>query len=102
MKLTKIMPFIAVAATTPPVTPRKDLTSITDAKTIIDNVVGWVFAFFFALAAFYILMAAFDYLTAGGDSKKIDSAKTKLIYAAVGIAVALIARSVTVIIENFV
>ncbi len=102
MKFANIMPFIAVAATTPPVTPRKDITSLTDVKTVIDNIVGWVFALFFALAAFYILMAAYDYLTAGGDSKKIDSAKTKIIYAAVGIAVALIARSITVVIENFI
>jgi hypothetical protein len=79
-----------------------DIGDITDIQTILNRVITWAFVFFFALAGFFILWAAFDYLTAAGKDDKIKSAKNKLIYAAIGIAVALVARSVVGLIEAFI
>jgi len=79
-----------------------NIRDITDIQTILNRVITWAFIFFFALAGLFILWAAFDYLTAAGKDDKIKSAKNKLIYAAIGIAVALVARSVVGIIEAFI
>lgn len=97
-----VLPAVVFAQATPPATPSVSLSSVSDILAILNRVVGWAFGLFFALAAVFILWAAYDYLTAGGDSKKIDSAKNKLIYAAIGIGVALIARSVVAVIQNFI
>lgn len=85
-----------------PTTPQVPIDSVSDIQTILNRIINWAFVFFFALAAFFILWAAFDYLTAAGKDDKIKSAKNKLIYAAIGIAVALIARSVVGLIEAFI
>jgi hypothetical protein len=82
--------------------PRVDWDSVDDVKAVLDKIIGWAFVLFFALAGVFILWAAFDYLTAKGDPKKVESAKNKLIYAAIGIAIALVARSIAGIIEAFI
>ncbi len=68
---------------------------------VIRAVVRWVYIIFFVLAVLFILFAAFSYLTAGGDAEKVDKAKSQIIYAAVAIAVALLAVGFEVIIRNF-
>ncbi|MBN2197797.1 hypothetical protein JW698_01200 [Candidatus Wolfebacteria bacterium] len=68
---------------------------------IIRNVVRWVYILFFILAVLFILFAAFTYLTAGGDTEKVEKAKNQIIYAAVAIAVALLAVGFEIIIRSF-
>ncbi len=96
------VPVFAQTGNQPGSTPQVNIDSVSDIKAIMDKIIGWAFVFFFALAGVFILWAAFDYLTAGGDSKKVDSAKSKLIYAAIGIAIALVARSVAGLVEAFI
>lgn len=95
-----MLPAIAFAQL--PSIPQKNITTPREVLAIVEKAVSWIFAFFFAVVAFYILSAAYTYLTAGGDPAKLASAKNKLIYAAVGIALALVARSAIAVIENFI
>ena len=54
------------------------------------GVIGnWVFAIFLAISIIYILMAAFGFVTGGPEG--VGEARQKLIYAAIGIAIALLA-----------
>jgi len=68
---------------------------------IVKSIVTWIYTLFFILAVLFILFAAFTYLTAGGDETKVAKAKNQLIYAAVAIAVALLAVGFSTIIQNF-
>ncbi len=68
---------------------------------IIRQIVRWVYIIFFIIAVLMIIMAAFTYLTAGGDAEKVNTAKNRLLYAAVAIAVALLAVGFEVIVRNF-
>ena len=52
---------------------------------------NWVFAIFLAISLIYIILAAFQFITGGSDPAKISEARQKLIYAAIGIAIALLA-----------
>jgi hypothetical protein len=52
---------------------------------------NWVFAVLIAVAVIFILMAAFDFITGQGDPEKMSSARQKIIFAAIGFGVALIA-----------
>ncbi len=45
-----------------------------------------------AVAVIMVIVAGFKYVTSGGDAGKVSSAKSTLIYALVGIAVAVLAQ----------
>jgi len=70
-----------------------------DIILILNRVVNWFFGIFLVIAVLFIIMAAFQFLTAGGDSTKISSARDKLLYAAMGIAVALLSRGIVPLVK---
>ncbi len=79
--------------------------SVTGAQGLVEivgKVIGWIYTFFFVIAVIFILLAAFTYLTSAGDPTKVTSAKNQLIYAAVAIAIALLALSFTTIVKSIV
>ena|SRR3989344_1705543 len=67
---------------------------------IIDTVTNWIFAGFVSLAVVMILLAAFQFVTAGGDAAKMGEARQKLIWAAIGVGVALLSRGFVPAIRN--
>ncbi len=73
-----------------------------DILNLIGDVVGYVYTVFFIVAVLFIIFAAFNYLTGGDAPEKIKSAHSQLIYAAIAIAVALLAVTAQVIVGNFI
>ena len=69
---------------------------------IMQGVVDWIFTALLVAAVIMILIAAFRYLFAGGESDAISKANKMLLYAAVAIAVALLAQTFIFLIETFV
>ena len=67
---------------------------------IIDAIGDWVFGIFMLIAVIFILLALFDFITGGGDPAKITTARQKLIYAVVGVALALVAGGIDNILRN--
>ena len=55
-------------------------------------VVGYVFAVLIFLAIVFVIYAAFLYLTAAGDPEKVKKANATILYAAIGIAIAILAK----------
>ena len=68
---------------------------------VLGSVVKWVYTIFFIIAALFIIFAAFNYLTGADTPDKIKSAHSQLVYAAIAIAVALLAISFQLIIGSF-
>ena len=67
----------------------------------ITRVVNW-FSWFIAVVAVAMgLYAAFLYLTARGDSKQVADAHKTLVYAIIGITVAILAFSIVTITKTF-
>ncbi|GEM_PF-1932742 len=62
--------------------------------TVIEAITDWIFIILLVMAVIFILLAAFQFISGGGDPKAVAEARTKLIWAAVGIAVALLARGI--------
>jgi len=74
--------------------------NITGTTTLVDTIMGLVnwFAWFVGLAAVVMgLWAGILFITAGGDSAKVTTARNILLYAIVGIAVAILAFSLVAI-----
>ncbi len=68
------------------------------AKTVL--VTNIVFTALVVFAIIYIILAGFQFVTAGGDPAAVLQARSKLIYAAIGIIVALLARAIPVVLSQ--
>ncbi|MDP2664512.1 MAG: hypothetical protein Q8O97_00880 [bacterium] len=68
----------------------------------IDTVTNWVFAVFITIAVIFILLAAFQFVTGGGKPEEISMARQKLIYVVIGIAIALLARALPLVLRNII
>ncbi len=55
---------------------------------------GWLFMGIMFVAVVYIILAAYNYLTASGDAKKVEKANHMLLYAVIGVVVAVLARNI--------
>ena len=85
---------IALAAVNP--------TDLGGVKTIIQNIATGFSGIVLAVAAVYLMWGAFKYITAKGEKGSIDTAKSTILYAVIGIVIAAIAYSLPTIIQNIV
>ena len=67
---------------------------------IITGIADWIFAIFIAISVIFLLWGAFDFVTSEGNPEKVSSAKKRLLYAAIGIALALLANGVDDILRS--
>jgi len=64
------------------------------ALQLLPNIVKWVFGFLLAVVALMIIVAAYMFVTGGGNPEQLGKAKNLLMYALIGLAIALIARGI--------
>lgn len=109
MNLQKISSALVVASLVLPVMagavvefPTPQPFGIEDVLAILTLLTGWIFSVFLIVAVIFILIAAFRYLLAGGDSTKVYEASKMVIYAAIAIAVAILAASVEFIVRELI
>jgi len=78
-----------------------NINNATDLKNILCQVVfSWMFVFLLVLSAIMGLVGGYWYATSGGDSEKVKKATNTLIYAAVGVVVALMAKGIPTLVGN--
>lgn len=85
----------------PGVTAVSRVSTVGGLVDTIRFVVRWVYIIFFVIAVLMIIFAAFTYLTAAGNEEKVKKARDMIIYAAVAVAVALLAVGFEQIIRTF-
>lgn len=100
------LPVLAMAQITqPPVqapTSYTNVNQITGQAGIICTIINWIFWLLIVLTIIFVLVAAFKYLTAAGDPEKVKSAGNTLLYAAIAVVVALIAKGLPMIVSSFI
>lgn len=90
--------------TPPPVDPIK-LTNpsiIDSVSDLINKITFWVFSFIGLIAFFAFIVAGFTYMSAGGDESKMAKAKKAMVYAIVGLVIAVLAYGVVWSIFNMI
>jgi magnesium-transporting ATPase (P-type) len=97
-----LAPAFVFAQNALPQLPNSGIDSVPRVIQFICTIAGWIFSFLIILAVIYVLIAAFRYLTSQGDSEKISGANQALIYAAVAIAVAVVANALPKVVVNLV
>ena len=82
--------------------PNSGISSIGAVQTTLCEVINWMFYLLIVFAVIMVLVAAFKYLTAGGDPEGVKSASHTLLYAAVAILVAIIAKAFPSLVGSFI
>jgi len=77
-----------------------NVNTIEDVISIINTAVNWLFTLILAIAVIMLLWAAFLWMTSAGDEEKTGNARKTLIYALVGVAIAIIAKGLVSVIEQ--
>lgn len=87
------LPALAFAqAPTLPGAPITSLEELFGATGTFCTIFKWLFAILIAVAVIFILLAAYGYLTGGGDPEKVKVANKRILFAAIAVIVALLAR----------
>lgn len=83
-------------ADTPPADTGEDLLDVVGTLT------NWLFAAFVSLAVIFLVLAGLQFVSSGGDAAKVSEARSKLIWAAVGIVVALASKALVPVIRSMI
>lgn len=81
--------------------PSSGVTTVDQLGQVLCNVIGYFFWIVIVISVIMVLVAAFQYVTAGDDTEKTSKARKTITYAAIGIAVALLAESIPSIVSDF-
>lgn len=73
-----------------------------DIWVLLNKALSWFFAFVVLAAVLMIILAGYGYISAGGDPAKTKSALNKVIYSAIGIGIALLAKVILTTVCNFI
>jgi len=96
------LPLLALAQPNIPNSPINSINDVIGTGGIFCDIFRYLFALLIILAVIFVIVAAFKYLTAAGDPEKVKSANHQLIYAAVAIIVALVARAIPSIVSTLI
>ena len=71
-----------------------------DLINLINKIGNWIFTILLAIAGIMLLWSAFQFITAGGNPETVKYARDKLMYALFGVAVALGAKGLVLLIQT--
>ena len=69
-------------------------------EELVNDIIGFIFWVAVAVAPIMFLVAGFYFITAGGDPKRVGTAKTIMIYTAIGLAIVLLARALVSVLKS--
>ena len=89
-----VAPAIAVAQT-------GNVPDMTGGETIdaLERLVDWLFTILLIVAVIFLVIAAFGFITASGDPEKVAKSRNFVLYALIGVAVAVAARGLVALVE---
>ncbi len=82
----------------PPGEPPADI----DIMDVLQRIVSWLFSILLVVAAIFIIVAAYMFVTAGGEPEKVATARRFVLYALIGVAVAVASRGLVAFVERIV
>ncbi|MBI4993580.1 hypothetical protein HZC33_01290 [Candidatus Wolfebacteria bacterium] len=77
------------------------LSSYAGIITTIDTLANWMLGILVAVAAIFYLYAGYLYLMASGNEEQFAAAKSYIIYATVAVAVGLLSKTITALLQSF-
>ncbi|MDP2864249.1 MAG: TrbC/VirB2 family protein [bacterium] len=71
-------------------------------EDLLNTIVTFIFWIAIAIAPVMIMIAAFFLLTAGGDPKRIDTAKQIILWTVIGLAIILLAKGLISVLRQII
>ncbi len=91
-----MFPFVSLAAaTSTPLPPGPQ--SLGEFIGLLDTIANWIFAVLLGIAVVFIILAALQFVMAGGDPAAVSQARQKLVYAVIGIIVAVASKGIVTV-----
>ena len=75
--------------------------SRSDVEGLLNSIIDWLLRIATPIAVGMILVGAFQIMFAGGDEEKFKRGRNTILYTAIGYAIILIGRGITLIIQDF-
>ena len=94
-----LMPVVAFAQFT---TVPNPIQSTTGLYNILCNAANWFFSIVLVIAVITFLRGAVEFFNSGGNEQQLEKAKQFMKWAVVGVIVAILARSIVLVIGNVV
>ena len=73
-----------------------------DVMESLDSITNWLCVILLVVAAISIIIAAYYFVTAQGDADKIKTARQFVLYALIGVAVAVLAKGLVLLVLRIV
>lgn len=86
---------------TAPNSPVTNVGQLAGPGGLFCTIINWLFYLLIIAAIVFVLVAAFKYLTAAGDPEKVKSAGATLLYAAIAVVIALVAKGLPFFVASF-
>lgn len=105
MKKTLLLSIIALSVLSVPflgLAQDRTLPETADLVAVMKTIANWLFTILMAAAAISIVAAGFTFLSSGGDADKLATARNWVIYALVGVLVALLAQVLVNFVDNMI
>ena len=71
-----------------------------DIFDALENLTNWLFTLLLIIAVIFLIIAAFTFVTASGDPDKVGKARNFVLYALIGVAVAVAARGLVALVQT--
>ncbi len=81
---------------------KNPLTGINNFQELVNRLVDYILGLGLVIAPLVIIIGGISFATAGGDTGKIEKAKTMLLYALIGLAVVLLAKGIITTLQKIV
>ena len=72
----------------------------TDLAQVVVNIINWVLGFLALVAIVIVLIGGFEWMTAGGNEDKVGTAKKRLTYGLIGLAIIFLAWAIVRFVLN--
>jgi len=87
-------------ATTPDGTYQTGLPTVQASSTSLQPILQILFGIIGALALLFIVIAALQFITSGGDPQNVAKARQTILYAVIGLVVAVLAEVIVTFVLN--
>lgn len=96
LTLLSFFALVSVAVVMPATANAQDETIPEDIEMVeaLDAIANWLWTILLLVAVIFIVLAGYTFVTAGGNSDQVNKARDQVLWAVVGVAVALISRGV--------
>lgn len=69
-------------------------------NTLFNNLITWGGNIALTVAAFFLMWGAFIYMSAGGSPRQMETGKSAMVHALIGLVIVLAAKSIATVVRN--